>query len=106
MQLISGFYSDTSFVVWNGHTKSGAVDISAFYQSLPASEHSLLSYDCQPVPDSSQTGQSTVMVVCQGAVKFSGHGGEQTSTFSQNFLLTKQGDVWKIGSDCCRFLDQ
>jgi len=82
------------------------MDISTFYQSLPTSEHSLLSYDCQPVMDGSQTGQSNVMVVCQGVVRYSGHGGEQTANFSQNFLLTKQGEVWKIGSDCCRFLDQ
>ena len=91
-------------MVWNGHTKSGVMDISTFYQSLPTSEHSLLSYDCQPVMDGSQTGQSNVMVVCQGVVRYGGHGGEQN--FAQNFLLTKQGEVWKIGSDCCRFLDQ
>ena len=74
------------------------MDISTFYQSLPTSEHSLLSYDCQPVMDGSQTGQSNVMVVCQGVVRYSGHGGEQTSNFSQNFLLTKQGEVWKTAA--------
>lgn len=50
LQLISGFYSETSFVVWNGHTKSGSADISTFYQSLPGTSHTLLSYDCQPAP--------------------------------------------------------
>ena len=34
------------------------------------------------------------MVVPQGAVRYSGHGGDQN--FAQNFLLTKHGEVWKI----------
>ena len=48
-QVISGFYSDTSMLVWNGHTKTGVADISAFYQSLPSTEHMVISFDCQPV---------------------------------------------------------
>ena len=50
-------------------------------------------------------GQTTVLVSCEGVVKFDGHSNDQ-ELFSQNFLLTKQGGVWKIGSDCFRFLDQ
>lgn len=102
LQLISGFYSDSSLLVWNGHTKSGVVDITNFYQSLPGSEHALLTFDCQPVADGQ--GQTTVLVVCGGLVKFDGQDNEEN--FSQNFLLSKQGEVWKVGSDCFRFLDK
>ena len=49
MQVIKGLYSDTSFLVWNGHTKSGTGDINTFYQMLPNSTHSIQSFDCQPV---------------------------------------------------------
>ena len=102
MQVISGFYSDTSFVVWNGHPKTGSTEISTFYQSLPGSQHTVSSFDCQPVQDGQ--GQSSVLVVCQGVVKFDGH--REDEPFSQNFILSKQGEVWKVGSDCFRFLDQ
>ena len=102
LQLISGFYSESSLLVWNGHAKSGAVDITNFYQSLPGSEHALFTFDCQPVAD--DQGQTTVLIVCGGLVKFDGQDSEEN--FSQNFLLSKQGDVWKVGSDCFRFLDK
>lgn len=101
MQVISGFYSDTSFAVWNGHPKSGVAEISSFYQSLPGSEHRITSYDCQPIQDGQS--QSSVLVACQGMVKFDGQ--ESEELFSHNFILTKQGDVWKVASDCFRFLD-
>ena len=50
---------------------------------------------------------TTVMVNCEGAVSFEVQPGEQHNEepFSQNFLLVKQGDVWKVSSDCFRFLD-
>lgn len=89
-------------MVWNGHPKTGSTDIATFYQSLPGSQHTVTAYDCQPIQDGQ--GQSSVLVVCQGLVKFDGQNNEDL--FSQNFILTKQGDVWKVGSDCFRFLDQ
>ena len=105
MQVISGFYSDTSFVVWNGHPKTGSTEIASFYQSLPGSQHSVSAFDCQPVQDGQDgQGQSSVLVVCQGTVKFDGQ--KEEELFSQNFILSKQGEVWKVGSDCFRFLDQ
>lgn len=102
LQVIAGFYSDTSFVVWNGHPKTGSAEIASFYQSLPISQHTVTCFDCQPVQDGQ--GQSTVLVACQGMVKFDGQ--QHDELFSQNFILSKQGEVWKVSSDCFRFLDQ
>ena len=62
----------------------------------------MTSFDCQPVQDGQ--GQTTVLVVCHGTVKFDGQRNDEL--FSQNFMLSKQGEVWKVGSDCFRFLDQ
>lgn len=71
-----------------------------FYQSLPGSNHRIVSFDCQPVLPSSI---STVLISCMGMVKFDGESAEKK--FSQYFLLKKEGEVWKVGSDCFRFLD-
>lgn len=100
-QVMSGLYSSNSLVVWNGNTKSGSAGIVEFYQSLPGSNHRLLSFDCQPVQSTSVA--TSVLVSCKGSVKFDGQSSEKK--FSQNFLLTKEGEVWKVGSDCFRFLD-
>ena len=58
-----------------------------------------MNYSC---PTDAQ-GQTTVMVCCEGDVKYDGQSSEQP--FTQSFLLVKQADVWKIGSDCFRFLE-
>lgn len=53
-------------------------------------------------------GQTTLLVVTGGTVKFEGN---KQRFFNQNFLLTAQASpnndqpVWKIASDCFRFQD-
>ncbi len=49
LQLLAGFYSEGSFLVWNGTAHTGGNDISTFYMSLPSSEHEVQSFDCQPI---------------------------------------------------------
>lgn len=97
---MSGFYSNASRVVWNGNTHSSAAKISDFYQSLPGSNHRVFSYDCQPI----LSAASTVLVSCKGVVKLDGEREERK--FSQNFLLSKEGEVWKVASDCFRFVER
>lgn len=99
-QVMSGLYSDASLAIWNGNTQSGASNIMNFYQSLPGTVHKVQSLDCQPVLSSS----NTVLISCKGTVKFDGEASEKR--FSQDFLLNKEGEVWKVGSDCFRFLDR
>ena len=98
-QVMSGLYSSKSVVIWNGNMKSGSSNIMEFYLSLPGSNHRLTTFDCQPVLSSSAT--TSVMVCCRGSVKFDGQPSEKL--FSQNFLLSKEGEVWKVVSDCFRF---
>ncbi len=45
-------------------------------------------------------GQSTVMAVVAGAVRFEK---KPSQPFCQNFLFTAQGTKWKVVSDCLRF---
>ncbi|XP_011404882.1 PREDICTED: NTF2-related export protein 1-like [Amphimedon queenslandica] len=111
--LLSGFYSDTSFMVWNGHTHTGSANISNFYQSLPTSEHEVTSFDCQPLNDGRD--QTQVLVSCSGQVLFdtptegvAGMGGASNfgsnpTNFHQSFILVKHPEYWKIDSDCFRF---
>ena len=97
---MSGLYSEASLVIWNGNAQSGVGRIVQFYQSLPGTTHKVMSLDCQPVLSSS----STVLISCKGAVMFDGEDTEKR--FSQDFLLNKEGEVWKVGSDCFRFIDR
>ena len=52
--------------------------------------------------DAASPGQTSILVVTEGWVKYDGHDDE---SFSQNFLLAEQSGVWKIVSDCFRFID-
>ncbi len=103
LQLIAGFYSEGSLVIWNGNNVVGAENITRLYQSFPGSEHIVHCLDCQPVATGDVQSQKTVLVACQGEVKY-----DDTNSirpFTQNFMLVKQGEVWKVASDCFRFLD-
>lgn len=49
--------------------------------------------------DSAVNGQLTFLIQASGSVKYQ----DKTSkTFQQNFIITAQGDKWKIVSDCFR----
>ena len=50
---------------------------------------------------------ANVLVTCEGTVAFTtiGTAGEnRKERFSESFLLVKQDELWKIVSDCVRFL--
>ena len=50
LQLMSKLYSANTTIVWNGNVvKGGSENVTEFFNSLPATEHTLHSLDCQPV---------------------------------------------------------
>lgn len=50
LQLMSKLYSANTTIVWNGNlVKGGSEKVTEFFNSLPATEHTLHSLDCQPV---------------------------------------------------------
>uniref|UniRef100_A0A4W3JBV9 Nuclear transport factor 2-like export factor 2 n=1 Tax=Callorhinchus milii TaxID=7868 RepID=A0A4W3JBV9_CALMI len=105
-RVLTKLYLDTANLVWNGNAVSGNRALADFFEMLPSSDFQVNMLDCQPVHEQATQGQTTVLVVTCGTVKFDGN---QQRYFNQNFLLTAQvtpqNTVWKIASDCFRFQD-
>ncbi|XP_048883519.1 NTF2-related export protein 2 [Brienomyrus brachyistius] len=105
---LTRLYLDKATLVWNGNAVSGHDALGEFFESLPSSEFQVHTLDCQPVHDQATQGQTTLLVITGGSVKFDGN---KQHYFNQNFLLTAQASptsdqpVWKIASDCFRFQD-
>ncbi|XP_016318185.1 NTF2-related export protein 2-like isoform X2 [Sinocyclocheilus anshuiensis] len=91
---LTRLYLDKATLVWNGNAFTGHDALSEFFESLPSKQ--------------ATQGQTTLLVVTAGSVKFDGN---KQRYFNQNFLLTAQASpnsdqpVWKIASDCFRFQD-
>ncbi|XP_050308929.1 NTF2-related export protein [Anthonomus grandis grandis] len=97
--LISRLYLEAGILSWNGNGVKGNDRIQKFIIDLPASDHALVTLDAQPVLDIATSGQLTFIIQATGTVKYQ----EKTpKTFQQNFVVTAQGDKWKIASDCFR----
>ena len=47
-------------------------------------------------------GQTTILVTVEGTVSFNN---EKPNYFNQNFMLTAVDNMWKIASDCFRYID-
>ncbi|XP_013421061.1 NTF2-related export protein 2 [Lingula anatina] len=106
--LLPKLYLPSATMVWQGNPVSGMDAIAKFQESLPTSEVSLESVDCQPLPDSVTQGQTSILVSTCGAVTFHGN---PIRTFTQSFMLTvhktdeSKAISWKIASDCFRLQD-
>ncbi|KAK7138174.1 hypothetical protein R3I94_013717 [Phoxinus phoxinus] len=107
-RTLTRLYLDKATLVWNGNAVTGLDALGEFFESLPTSEFTVFTLDCQPVHEQATQGQTTLLVVTAGSVKFEGN---KQRYFNQNFLLTAQASpnsdqpVWKIASDCFRFQD-
>merc|ERR1712071_656841 len=47
--VLSKLYMETAVLVWNGNSITGNEEIQKYLEKLPASEHTLLSLDTQPI---------------------------------------------------------
>lgn len=94
-------YLDTAVAVWNGNGTTGKDDIQKFFQELPSTEHTITTLDAQPVIDAAIT-QKTLLIMVSGSSRIQGN---QPKQFQQTFMITAQGDKWKIVSDCFRIQD-
>jgi len=98
---ISAFYMDEATLIWNGNGVNGKAAITQFYETLPTTSRvDVNSLDAQPVLGVAVNNQATILVHVMGTVKFQG---KNESSFMQTFLLTAQGETWKILSDTFRF---
>lgn len=96
---MSKLYLDSGLLVWNGNGITGNERIQKFFIDLPTSNHTIITLDAQPVLDSAVNGQLTFIIQVSGTVKYQDR---VPKTFQQNFIITAQGDKWKIVSDCFR----
>ncbi|XP_053673306.1 NTF2-related export protein [Anopheles nili] len=101
-QHMSRLYLDTALLVWNGNGAKGKEEIQKYFHQLPRSEHTVTTLDAQPVIDDAVSSQLTFIMQVSGSVRFHEI---PTKQFQQTFMITAQGDKWKIVSDCFRIQD-
>jgi NTF2-related export protein 1/2 len=101
-RLAALLYTDRSIIVWNGNPYRGLSQINSLLLNLPATKHELSSIDCQPINKEAIANKS-MLVVCEGTVKYDQE--RQPRHFSQNVVLVSENNLWKIISDCFRFVD-
>ena len=100
---LMGLYTDASKLVWNGIDNNGKDKINAFIIDLPSCEHDVFSVDSQPISSVASPDSTTILVVCEGSVKYGTD--KQKRYFTQTFILTSQNNTWKVMSDCFRFIE-
>lgn len=95
-------YLDNGVFVWNGNGVSGQENIQKFFIELPTTEHTLSTLDAQPIIDDAVADQRTYAVHTAGTVKLSR---SPAVRFQQTFVITAQGEKWKIVTDSYRIQD-
>ncbi|KAJ8028691.1 NTF2-related export protein 1 [Holothuria leucospilota] len=100
--LLDKLYMDTARMVWNGNVLEGSKKIIEFLENLPVSVHTIDLLDCHPILESVTNGQTSIMVVVGGKVKFEGN---REFPFNENFILTSQQGKWKIISNTFRYFE-
>lgn len=98
---MSRLYLDNGVAVWNGNDITGKDNIQKFFESLPATEHTVVTVDAQPVIDEAVSSQRTLLLIVSGSIRVN----NSSKPFQQTFMVTAQGDKWKIVSDCFRIQD-
>lgn len=99
---MSRLYLDNGIAVWNGNGTTGKDNIQKYFLELPSTEHSVSTLDAQPVNDDATMNQKTLLVMVSGMFRLQGNPPKQ---FQQTFMITAEGDKWKIASDCFRIQD-
>lgn len=100
---ISRLYLDNATAVWNGNGVNGKDGIQKFIEALPSTEHTITTMDVQPIIDDALSNQTTLMIMVSGMSKIPTK--QYQKNFQQTFMITAQGDKWKIVSDCFRVQD-
>ena len=101
--LLSKLYTNLSTVIWNGNAYHGQSKINEFFINLPGTAHELSTVDCQPVNQIASPDRTSVLVVCEGNVRYGDD--RRRKYFTQNFLLMSDNNTWKIVTDNFRFID-
>jgi NTF2-related export protein 1/2 len=118
-EFMHNFYKDISLLLWNGTLMKGKETISSFFQQLPHSEHSIQSFDCQPLLAdwNDQTKRCSILVTVQGDVYFGskvrmGTRKRHYQPFCHQLTLSPEeshrasssGQPYFVQYDCIRFI--
>ncbi|XP_065667745.1 NTF2-related export protein 2 [Hydra vulgaris] len=101
--LLQKLYTDMSSVIWNGNGYHGLTSINNLFINLPITSHELSTLDCQPISSVACPDRTSILLVCEGAVKYGNE--KQRKYFTQKFILMDVNGNWKIANDCFRFID-
>merc|ERR1712071_724871 len=83
---IDKMYHEEAVLAWNGNPVEGRAMIKTFLMDkLPKSNTFINSLDAQPVHDMAVAGQTTILVLVAGTMKF---GISAPKPFQQSFMLT------------------
>lgn len=99
---MSRLYLENGIAVWNGNGTTGKENIQKYFLELPSTEHSITTLDAQPIIADDTLNQTTLLVMVSGMFRLQGNPQKQ---FQQTFMITAEGDKWKIASDCFRIQD-
>jgi NTF2-related export protein 1/2 len=97
---INKLYMDNGLLVYNGNGFTGSANIAKFLSELPLTHHTISTLDAQPIVDTS--AGKTILIQTSGIVKIENN---RSRAFQQTFLVTAQGDKWKIVTDTFRLQD-
>lgn len=101
--IVTKLYDESANLVWDGNAVVGKDGIAKFHESLPMSVHTVDCIDAQPVAAFVTGGQSSILVMTSGMVRYTSH---KLKHFNQTFLLmAAQNNSWKITADTYRLLD-
>ena len=82
-QNVTHFYRQTSKVKWNGRD-IGQNELQQLFSSLPASHHSLISVNAQPIPVLPMSSTPSILISVNGKVSYLG---SKPTLFSQTFVI-------------------
>eukprot|EP00050_Salpingoeca_kvevrii_P021710 m.114446 g.114446 ORF g.114446 m.114446 type:complete len:121 (-) comp9449_c0_seq1:234-596(-) len=92
-------YAPQAVFVWNGNPAQGLDALTAFFQELPPTKHTISSLDIHP---SAVPGSAALLITTKGSVAYAGNPGK---TFMHSFLLTQEGSPsYTIANECFRFV--
>lgn len=90
---------DNSTFIWNGNDLHGNENIQAFFLQLPRTEHTVHTFDVQPIIGDENLLLIVVSGVHHDVSKNTAH------SFQQMFTLFAQDGKWKILTDNFRIQD-
>lgn len=97
--VMGKLYKDDAVLSWNGHGTKGNEEIVKYITELPPCDHELKCMDIHKLTTEACQNQIAYLISTSGNVRYK----NMTKIyFNQNFIISAEGDKWKIVSDVFR----